>query len=73
MCSVLSVTFRHVAPWASFFQQTSQAREVICYTATAVLAISRTSLRDHGFEVNRTPSGRTAFETGLPDVTRTST
>ena len=42
-------------------------------SATAALARSRTSLRDHGFEVNRTPSGRTMFETGLPDVTRTST
>ena len=41
--------------------------------ATAALASSRTSLRDHGFEVNRTPPGRTMFETGLPDVTRTST
>jgi hypothetical protein len=42
-------------------------------SATAALASSRTSLRDHGFEVNRTPPGRTMFETGLPDVTRTST
>jgi hypothetical protein len=42
-------------------------------SATAALASSRTSLGDHGFEVNRTPPGRTMFETGLPDVTRTST
>jgi len=42
-------------------------------SATAALASLRTSLCDHGFEVNRTPSGRTMFEAGLPDVTRTST
>jgi hypothetical protein len=42
-------------------------------SATAALASLKTSLRDHGFEVNRTPSGRTVFDTGLPDVIRTST
>ena len=42
------------------------------HVATAVLAISRTSLHDQGFEVNRTPSGRAASETDPPDVTRTS-
>src|SRR3984893_17076187 len=52
----------------------AEAREYHFYClATAALASSRTSLRDHGFEVNRTPPGRTMFETGLPDVTRTST